>query len=244
MKTCAVIIAAYNCPEYIMDCYNSVKNQLPLEGWNYEIRIGVDGCQKTADVLIKNKIPFYYTQKNVGCYIMRNSLIYLKKADAYAYFDADDVMKPDYLKASLICIEAMMLHEKTKTGFKDHKIHCVMTGKYQTDHKLNAIKTSKPERGGAITFSHYALEKVGGFYGARCACDTDFMLRLDMAGIKIYEINEPLYYRRRHAGSLTKRADTGMGSDYRKKIWNELCNKRAKGIVKIQPTVIKLEKNK
>jgi len=227
MKTCAVIIAAYNCPEYIMDCYNSVKNQLPLDGWNYEIRIGVDGCTKTADVLIKNKIPFYYSQKNVGCYIMRNSLIYLKKADAYAYFDADDKARPDYLYKSLKYFNSY---------------DCVMTGKYQTDHKLNIIKTSKPERGGAITFSHYALEQVGGFYGVRCAADTDFMLRLEMAGIKIHEINEPLYYRRRHNESLTKKADTGMGSPYRKQAWNELCNKRAKGIVKIQPTVIKLEK--
>ena len=43
MKTCAIIIAAYNADKYILECYESVKNQIPLEGWEYEIRIGVDG---------------------------------------------------------------------------------------------------------------------------------------------------------------------------------------------------------
>ena len=43
MKTLAVIIPAYNCPEYILDCYNSVKKQIPVEGVFVDIRIGVDG---------------------------------------------------------------------------------------------------------------------------------------------------------------------------------------------------------
>ena len=225
MKTCAIIIAAYNADKYILDCYNSVKNQIPLEGVEYEIRLGVDGCQKTADVLRKNKIPFYFSEKNVGAYIMRNSLIYLSPADYYSYFDADDTMFPNYIK-TVLSLNA----------------DAVMTAKINCNENLKPIQRSRIESGGAITFSHKILESLGGFYGVRCAADTDFMYRLGMAGYSIFDINEPLYYRRRHSQSLTKKSDTGIGSPYRKKVWADMTAKREQGIIKIKPTIVELKK--
>ena len=222
---CAIIIAAYNADKYILECYNSVKNQIPLEGWSVDIRIGVDGCQKTAGILRKNKIPFYYSDKNVGAYIMRNSLMAVSPADCYAIFDADDVMFPEYLCKSL-------------QGNHD----AVMTAKINCNEKLKPIQGARIEKGGAITFTHGVLERVGGFYGVRCAADTDFMYRCIDAGFEIFEIKEPLYYRRRHSGSLTKKSDTGIGSHYRKKVWRDMCEKREQGIIKIKPTVIPLKK--
>ena len=221
----AIIIAACNCDKYILDCYHSVKNQIPLAGYEYEIRIGVDGCPKTADMLRKNKIPFYYSDKNVGAYIMRNSLCALAPADVYSIFDADDVMMLHYLAMSLI-----------------KNYDAIMTAKINCNEKLKPIQRSRIESGGAITFSHKILESLGGFYGVRCAADTDFMYRIKMAGFEIHEITEPLYYRRRHAGSLTKKSDTGIGSPYRKKVWRDMCQKREQGIIKIKPTVIPLKK--
>ena len=225
MKTCAIIIAAYNADKYILDCYNSVKNQIPLEGWEYEIRIGVDGCQKTAEVLRRAKIPFYWSEKNVGAYIMRNSLAAVGQADCYAIFDADDVMFPEYLLKSLSL-----------------NSDAVMTAKINCNENLKPIQRSRIESGGAITFSHKILESLGGFYGVRCAADTDFMYRLGMAGYSIFDINEPLYYRRRHSQSLTKKSDTGIGSPYRKKVWADMTAKREQGIIKIKPTIVELKK--
>ena len=225
MKTCAIIIAAYNADKYILECYNSVKNQIPLEGWEYEIRIGCDGCPKTADVLRRAGIPFYWSDKNVGAYIMRNSLIALGSADYYSYFDADDVMMPEYVSKSL-------------QGNND----VVMTAKINCNENLKPIQGARIEKGGAITFTHEVLDRLGGFYGVRCAADTDFMYRIGMAGYSIFDIKEPLYYRRRHPESLTKRKDTGIGSHYRKKVWRDMCEKREQGIIKIKPTVIELKK--
>jgi hypothetical protein len=68
------------------------------------------------------------------------------------------------------------------------------------------------------------------------------MYRCIDAGFEIFEIKEPLYYRRRHSGSLTKKSDTGIGSHYRKKVWRDMCEKREQGIIKIKPTVIELKK--
>jgi glycosyltransferase involved in cell wall biosynthesis len=219
----AIIIAAYAADKYILECYESVKNQIPLEGWEYDIRIGVDGCPKTADVLRKNKIPFYYSEKNVGAYILRNSLLYLDNADMYGYFDSDDCMFKNYCKKT---IEA--------------NADAVMTAKINCNENLKPIQGARIESGGAITFSHSVLQAIGGFYGVRCAADTDFMYRLQMAGYNIHEINEPLYYRRRHSESLTKKSDTGIGSPYRKKVWKMMTEKREQGIIKIKPTVIPL----
>ena len=222
---CAIIIAAYNAEKYILDCYNSVKNQIPLESWQYEIRVGVDGCQKTADVLRRAGIPYFWSEKNVGAYIMRNSLAAVGQADMYSIFDADDVMFPAYL------------YESLKSG---HDV--TMTTKINCNENLKPIQGARIEKGGAITFTHRILDALGGFYGVRVAADGDFMARIKMAGYSIHEIKEPLYYRRRHSQSLTKKSDTGIGSPYRKKVWKDMCEKREQGIIKIKPTVIPLKK--
>lgn len=224
-KTCAVIIAAYNTEKYILECYESVKNQISVPGYEIDIRIGVDGCQKTADVLSRAGIPFYWSEKNVGAYIMRNSLMAISPADCYSIFDADDVMNEHYLRRSLFS-----------------NSDAVMTAKINCNEKLKPIQGARIEKGGAITFTHQVLDRLGGFYGVRCAADTDFMYRCTDAGFQIAEIQEPLYYRRRHGESLTKKPTTGIGSPYRKKVWADMCKKREQGIIKIKPTVIQLKK--
>ena len=230
MKTCAIIIAAYNADKYILDCYESVKNQIPIPEYEIDIRVGVDGCQKTADVLRRAGIPFYYSDKNVGAYIMRNSLMAIEPADVYSIFDADDVMFPDYLYKTL--------HEMTLFPGQS----ACMTAKINCNENLKPIQGARIEYGGAITFTENVLKDLGGFYGVRCAADSDFIDRTKMAGYEIKEIAEPLYYRRRHAGSLTKKSDTGIGSAYRKKVWKMMTEKREQGIIKIKPTVIELKK--
>lgn len=224
---CAVIIAAYAADKYILECYNSVKNQIPIEGYSVDVRIGVDGCQKTADVLRKNKIPFYWSEKNVGAYIIRNSLCAVAPADCYAIFDADDVMFPDYLAETLIDIQ--------------RGDQCVMTAKINCNENLKPIQGARIEYGGAITFSHDILSDLGGFYGVRCAADSNFMQRINLAGYEIKEISEPLYFRRRHINSLTKDKKTGIGSEYRKKVYSQMCEKNSQGIIKINPTKIMLD---
>lgn len=224
---CAIIIAAYNADKYILECYNSVKNQIPLEGYSVDVRIGVDGCPKTADVLRRAGIPFYWSEKNVGAYIMRNSLIYFNPfIDVFSIFDADDVMFSNYISSTLSL-----------------NADAVMTAKINCNENLKPIQGARIEYGGAITFTQNILDSLGGFYGVRCAADSDFMARIKMAGYAIQEIKEPLYYRRRHKESLTKKPDTAIGSFYRNKVWRDMCEKREQGIIKIKPTVIKLEKH-
>lgn len=221
----AIIIPAYNCPEYILQCYESIKKQIPVPDIEIDIRIGVDGCKNTSAAL--KGIKHYYSYNNVGAYIIRNSLMKLSPADYYLYFDADDTMSPIMIKRCL---------ENIQTGI-------VMPAKIQCNQNMIPIKKNPIiESGGAMCFTHNVLEAVGGFCPVRCAADTDFMYRIGMAGFDIHEIPEPLYYRRRHTESLTKKSDTGIGSPYRKKAWAMMTEKRNEGIIKIKPTIIPLKK--
>lgn len=97
----AVITAAYRAQKYIGDMIRSFNEQHPLEGWTYELRIGVDGCPDTCVELDRLRVPYWFSDRNVGAYVIRNSLILLDHADIYTVFDSDDVMKPDYLKRSI-----------------------------------------------------------------------------------------------------------------------------------------------
>ena len=227
MKTLAICICAYDCAEFIPDLVISLKNQKPYSDWKYNFRIGVDGCAKTAKALKKAGFPFLISHNNYGHAIMRNSLIYHRPADAYAYFDADDFMMSDYLRLNIRELEI--------------KKHFVMTKKINCDINLNPKSKPVIENGGAMTFDNNVLQAVGGFQPFRCAIDTDLMRRAEMAGFRIHVIDKPLYLRRSHPKALTKAKDTKIGSAYRKTVWNEMCNQRKKGVVKIKPVVVPLE---
>lgn len=224
-KTIAIIIPAWNCAEYVMDCIRSIRNQKAAPGWKVEWFIGTDACEKTTAVLEKNRVQHYRSSKNVGHYVMRNSMMALHPADAYAYFDADDVMRENYIL-------------RVTQELESHPI--VLTGKINCNSELVPKSGAVVENGGAMAFTHAVLEAVGGYKAYQCAADTDFLRRVEMAGFQIHEIKEPLYFRRAHANALTKRADTGMGSPYRKKIWQEMTAARARGEMKIEPVTTPL----
>jgi cellulose synthase/poly-beta-1,6-N-acetylglucosamine synthase-like glycosyltransferase len=228
MKICAACIAAYDCAEFLPDLLKSLKSQIPLEGWEYDIRLGVDACPKTSAYLTRKKIRHYMAVKNVGHLILRNALIYLRPADVYIYFDADDFMLPEYVKKN---IQAAM------------KYKLVMPKKINVNEKLQNHKNRGPviENGGAMTFTHDVLAAVGGFSPYRCAGDTDLMRRAEMAGYKIHVIDEALYLRRAHKKCLTKAVITRIGSQYRKQVWAKMCADRAKGVVKIKPEKVGLK---
>lgn len=228
IKTFALIIPAY-IPEYIIDCVNSIVAQEQYPGWKYDIRIGVDGCQETSEILMRHKIRHWYSQSNVGAYIMRNSLMFLKPADAYGCFDADDVMNPDYFKKTIMAIES---------GSK-----VIMLAKTEVDEHLNSFnRPPHVQYGGAISFTHEILQTIGGFRSFRCAGDSDLMCRINMAGYEIQKINDSSYYlRRNHRKSLTRGGPTKYGGQYRDKVWAEMCADRQKGIIKINPSTVKLK---
>lgn len=231
MKKIAVIIPAYKVHRYIHDCITSVIRQNLPDGWTLEVRVGCDGCEQTKEAL-KNihyqNVYYYHSENNVGAYVIRNTLIYLQYADIYALFDADDIMLSGYLYETI---------EKFEKEYKQF----VMTSKYQCNNMMTTIRRISMQQGGAMSFDNTVLSALGSFHAVRCAADTDFMERAKNNGFEIYFIKKPLYKRRVHGNALTQAVKTCYGSDYRKTVWREMTDMRNRGLIYLEPEIIKFK---
>lgn len=220
MMKCAVIVAAYKAQRYILQCLKSIDSQNPLTGWEYEVRVGVDGCKATADILQRAGISFHHSKENVGTYIMANSLIALGPADMYARFDADDYMLPEYLSTVIpVALDYGIAHAA---------------------HVVRPNRFSRP-RVGQVTFTAELLERLGGFREARVHSDRDFSRRAALAGFDIQgmrgddRLKRGLFLRNLNMTSLTHGPIYGHRSKYRMAMKNEMAKLRAMGEIKIVP---------
>jgi glycosyltransferase involved in cell wall biosynthesis len=255
MKT-TIIIPAHKSEKYIVECLHSVFESIcyyyyfkmqktidKIEHDEIKIMVGIDGCQKTLDRiresgisnLMASVLEVYYSPENVGAYIMRNSLIYHKdntQTENFILFDADDFMCVDFIFKTLAALDKKNIIIPAKVNCRDEII-------FKT--------TDKPvsEYGGAMVFSRNALKKIGSFYPARCAADSDFLDRATTEGIEIIRMaDQALYYRRRHNESLTRKIETRYRSDYRKNVILEMQENRRKNGNYIKPTFVPLVKIK
>jgi len=229
MKTCAVLISAYKAEKWILSCLNGFKKQEMLDGWQWKIVVGVDSCKNTSDLLLKNKIGHYWSNKNVGVYVMLNSLWKKTEADIYMQFDADDIPLPNLLKTAVpIAWEFGFVRAK--------EIRC--------DENLNPLKR-QPTKDGKTLITSSVLNQLGGWHHYRTSCDTDIRNRAKRLGCKVKiaqeKLTTPLLFRRRHNQSLTKSPETNMKSDYRAWARKEMEKFRESGKIKVNPIITNLE---
>jgi len=226
MKKCAVIVAAYKAAPYIGEMIQSFDALKKLDGWEWEIRIGVDACPETARELEILGIDYWFSPENVGAYVIRNSLIAKGRADCYAIFDADDIFEPDYL--------FKLIPHAVKHGFScSHKI---------VFNEKGILETNRRFGGGIPVFTHEVLEKLGGFKSDRVSSDLDFTLRAMQSGVEIYITPETLWSYRRLETSLTGNPATNCRSAYRAEIEARQDISRVFDGVKITPETTDLEK--
>lgn len=223
---CAIVVAAWQAQSWILNCIRSIRGQYPVSGWEFELRIGVDGCNATAEILKRARIPFYWNRHNAGTYVMANSLIALAPADLYSRFDADDFMMPSYMKT---VIPVALQYGMSQAGYRVGATH------------------SKP-RVGQVTMTSATLAAMGGFHDARCHCDRDLSRRASMLGIDIRgmrhdpRLQVPLFIKGLHPQSLTHNPKVGCGSKYRRRVRAELAALRDAGQLKITPKTVELTK--
>lgn len=100
-----VIIPAFKATNYLEDCLDSILAQqldIPL----LNIVVGIDGCleswntAKTLSVKYGSAVQFWYSRKNVGPYIIKNSLLKkIPRRDGLVlFFDSDDLMPKGLLR--------------------------------------------------------------------------------------------------------------------------------------------------
>lgn len=214
-KEITIIIPTFNIIEYLDEALHSVINsikELPCE-----ILVGIDGCKNTLDYVkssvFDERIRFYFFNKNVGPYIVKNSLSKLSKSDYILFFDSDDIMNEQL-------IHDVVNYKKSKDLIKPMYLD------FKRDSKsIDKSKTiSKTYGEGVFAINKDLFHKMNGFMGWRCAADSELMSRLYKNKIKILHTSKIGFHRRVHKDSLTQHSDTGLFSKLRREYTKSIKN--------------------
>jgi glycosyltransferase involved in cell wall biosynthesis len=212
----SIIIPTYSNPIHLFECLDSVLDS--IKDSYCEILVGIDGCQKTKeslkDKVFDERIKFFYFNKNVGPYIVKNTLSLKTKSDYILFFDSDDIMINDLIidiityKKTTQLIKPMYLNFTNETSKIDKK-----------------IKTSKHYGEGVFGINKDLFLKMNGFEGWRCAADSELMGRLYKHKVKLIHTRRIGFYRRVHSNSLTQHSDTNSNSTLRRSYINLMKKK-------------------
>lgn len=202
----SVVIPTYDNVEFLEECISSVIESAS-KCCEYEILIGIDNCKKTLEFvgsnrLFKNKsIKMYYFSKNVGPYIVRNSLASKAKYDNILFFDSDDVMMENMIQSLMENFDGKELLKFKFFNF-EHNDPSEYTISKIYAHATFLIRKKK-------------FYKMNGFYGWKCGADAEFSERYIGQGNDVYFLDTPLYYRRYHDKNITRLPETGLNSKLR-----------------------------
>lgn len=201
----SICISAWNVEKYIEECLDSIVSQSWIKKHsNYEILIGIDHCEKTLEKLmsISDKykdynLKVFMMDKNVGTYIVSNTLMKEGKYRWLMRFDSDDVMCPGMI-------------EKTLKYAVNERVDVLQPYAINFGSRTNPIFTNH----GCVLIKKVVFEKFGGYRPWKCAADTELIVRLRKYSVcRKYE--NIVFKRRVHSENLTCRKDTGMKSDLR-----------------------------
>lgn len=226
MKILAIIITAYRSEEYILQTLDSFNRQEMPNGWMFRFYIGVDACSRSATSLDNYGISYFYSKKNVGTYILTNSL--LQKAtkdncDMFLRFDSDDIACEKFLLYGI-----------------EHTLRNNFVSPYQilVDKYLDPVNNDLKIAHGSMFATRLAIDALGGYYHYRVGCDTNFFRRARRLGFggDITE-KKPVYLYRQHNESLMKNKQLGKGTPQRKKARNLMKLEFDKGKNKVENPV-------
>jgi len=195
----SVIIPAYKAQKYIEKCLDSIVAQTYFKNNDYEIILGIDGCEETLKKVknIRHKYPrlrVLWCKENKGCYVMTNTLIQQVKYDYIQKFDSDDWMMEN------------MIREMVKALGKKSAV-------YSQCYKWNGDISGVQDHHNSILIRRKVYDKLGGYQAWKCAADGEFESRIQRH-FEVVKLKKPLFYYRRHKDSLTK--EYGKNSSKRK----------------------------
>jgi glycosyltransferase involved in cell wall biosynthesis len=220
----SIVTTAYKTKDYILDYLLSIDRQIkPDIAYDIEVILGIDNCKETAKEVkkIQNQYNFkwlrvYWSLKNVGTYILRNTLVKYATTNHLVFFDSDDIMRSYMIKT----IYEHIIKYKAK-----YIQYRAIPFKNLEDLKTNKIKQTTPIDG-SFYIEKTEFLKIRGFKDWRCGADTDFHIRYRKF-IKKYAhiIDIPLFlYRKSNPNSITQGEQYGYNSLYRSRIIIETYN--------------------
>ena len=206
----SIIITAYKSEEFIEECLDSIERQTHFQNNdNFEILVGVDGCQTTLKKLMEIRYKYrnlriFMMKNNKGTYVTSNTLLDLVKYENIIRFDSDDVMTLEMVRKILVRAQN---NEVVMFGF-----HYFVNNVNEITDKSVLEVNSK----GVIFYKKSIIDMTGGYQDWLCAADSEMLNRV-IDRVNYYEIEEPLYYKRNHKGCLTNSPTLGWGTKTRNK---------------------------
>jgi glycosyltransferase involved in cell wall biosynthesis len=199
----SVIIPTYSNPIHLFECLDSVLES--IKDSYCEILVGIDGCQETLNYIktkkFDNRIRFYFFEKNVGPYIIKNSLSSISNSEIILFFDSDDIMNENMVA------DMLELH-KTKDIVKPKY--------YDFIDNVNNHKKITYYGEGVFSIKKEVFMSMNGFEPWRCEADSNFSNRVYKNGLSLGFTKNNCFFRRLHSNSLTQSPETGYDSKIRK----------------------------
>lgn len=193
----SVVMSTYKNVPYLYECLDSIDTD--------DIIIGIDGCKESLEFAKQNPnlAKWVWFSENHGPFIVKNNIYHLAKYDKIVFFDTDDIMHDNLL---------------WKVEAKLYK-YPVVQFKFQNfkQELINTIETSWGVFG-------IRKETFEGFQNWKCNADVKHILRMK-SKVEVGLVDEILFYRREHETNLTRRLDTGMGSDIRNEYEEQINQK-------------------
>lgn len=203
----SVIIPTFDNIEYIDETLDSIYKS--GKNFDYEILIGIDGCNKSLKYLKDKTYPdntkIFFFPTNKGPYLIKNTLSTLAKYDNLLFFDSDDIMEENMIG---YCLNSLNKHQCVKPRLHNFRI---------VDGKMVNEVGRKNWGEGVFAIHKKIFDYHNGFEGWLVAADSDFMNRLYKNNTPVELTQEILLLRRLHDKGLTSRPDTGLRSSLRSK---------------------------
>jgi glycosyltransferase involved in cell wall biosynthesis len=203
----SVIIPTFDNIEYIDETLDSIYKS--GKNFDYEILIGIDGCNKSLKYLKDKTYPdntkIFFFPTNKGPYLIKNTLSTLAKYDNLLFFDSDDIMEENMIG---YCLNSLNKHQCVKPRLHNFRI---------VDGKMVNEVGRKNWGEGVFAIHKKIFDYHNGFEGWLVAADSDFMNRLYKNNTSVDLSQEILLLRRLHDKGLTSRPDTGLRSSLRSK---------------------------
>jgi glycosyltransferase involved in cell wall biosynthesis len=222
-KKLSVIIPTFNNVSFLPECFDSILKS--IKDLDCEILVGIDGCNETSNYL-KNKqfdkrFKFYFFEKNVGPYVIKNTLVTKSSSNKILFFDSDDIMLEDMVPEALHVLSSNKFYKPMYVDFTN-----------KNDVKVTSLTKSNKYGEGVFAIDRETFLSFNGFEGWRCAADSDLMGRLYSKNISFSFGKMVSFLRRIHPDSLTVKPETNYSSKMRahyyglskKKRPNDICD--------------------
>lgn len=205
----SVVIPVYNGAAHIEATVQSVLAQTFR---NFEVIVIDDG---STDGTRERLRPYrgqirLISQPNRGVSAARNLGLKLALGEYILFLDGDDLLLPDKLAHQAACLDEDRLLGVVHSGWRlvdqfGHAVRDIKPWQYAPDLSLVTWLKWKPVFLGAMLFRRSWLRRIDGFDPAlRQAEDTDFLLRLSLAGCPMRWLEEITIDYRQHGGNVTR----------------------------------------